>query len=55
MKKLKPLKEAHTSNSQKGMGSYYGTGKKNPVASLQEKGKAYLKSKDVGKPPKSLA
>jgi hypothetical protein len=56
MPKIKPLKHAHTSNSQVGMGNYYGTGVKNPVAKSKEiMGTKGLTSKSLKKPPKSLA
>lgn len=33
---LKGLKQAHTSNSQIGMGDYYGSGIKNPIGKSRE-------------------
>lgn len=54
--KIRPIKTAHTSNSQKGMGDYYGTGFKNPTGTSRDVlGQAPLSKKKVGKAPKSLA
>lgn len=57
VKSLKANKQAHTSDSPYGSGDYYGTGVKNPVGRMRE---TYMdaccpNSKDLGKPPKSLA
>ncbi len=56
MKKVKTLKTAHTSNSKKGMGDYYGSGIKNPMGKMRDD---YIIKPVVGKkmktPPKSLA
>ena len=53
---IKAPKTAHTSNTKKGMGDYYGTGFKNPIGKPREimamKSKA---SKNLGKAPRSLA
>jgi len=54
MKKSKAPKTAHTSNSQKGMGDYYGTGIRNPVGKLRDVSGEKSPSK-LRKPPKSLA
>jgi hypothetical protein len=50
MKKTKPLKNAHTPNTKFGMGDFYGSGVRNPLAISKET--AYKKNK---RPPKSLA
>ncbi len=54
MKKAKGLKQAHTSNQKFGMGDFYGVGVKNKVGRVND---SYMnpKSKNIGKPPKSLA
>lgn len=54
MKKIKPLKNAHTSNDNIGMGTYYGTGIRNPVGSMKKESMVLPKRK-LGKPPKALA
>ena len=56
-KSLKRTKEAHTAPTKYGMGDYYGTGIKQKVGIMK---RDYLsatpsKSKNFGKPPKSLA
>lgn len=56
MKKVKALKQAHTSNSKIGMGDHYGSGIKNPVGKIRDvMGVTNVKPKKLGKPPKSLA
>lgn len=57
MKKMKGLKTAHTSNSQMGMGDFYGSGIKQKVGRVRED---YInmpskKTNNIKKPPKSLA
>lgn len=59
MKKPSPgktVRQAHTANTKFGSGDYYGTGIKQKVGRMRED---YLNpaisSKDLGKPPKSLA
>ena len=57
MKKVKTLKTAHTANSKKGMGDFYGSGVKNPMGKMKSdfglgKGPSARKTKT---PPKSLA
>jgi hypothetical protein len=51
---MKKLKTAHTSNSQKGMGDYYGTGIKNKVGTVKES-MMITPLKKVKTPPRSLA
>jgi hypothetical protein len=56
MKSKSAPKTAHTSNSKKGMGDYYGTGVKNPTGKMREgMGVNPLGKKSLGKAPKSLA
>jgi hypothetical protein len=56
MKKPKPLKNTHTSPSQKGMGDYYGTGVRNRVAKTVDVFTATpVKAKNIGKAPRSVA
>lgn len=56
MKKIKANKTAHTSNSKLGMGDFYGSGIKNPIGRVREEMMINpMKSKSLGKPPKSLA
>lgn len=56
MKKLKGLKNAHTSNAKIGMGDSFGSGVKNPTGKAKSiMGVSSLKSKRISKPPKSLA
>lgn len=58
MKKIKSgiHKENHVAPTKYGMGDYYGQGIKNPIGRVRD---SYvdmpMKSKKVGKPPKSLA
>jgi hypothetical protein len=55
LKGIKPLKQAHTSNSQVGTGDYYGQGIRAKVGKLRE---SYMdpptSNKSMGKPPKKL-
>jgi len=56
MKKVKALKNAHTSNAKMGSGDYNGTGVKNPTGRMVKSTLTNsVKSKTMGKPPKSLA
>ena len=56
MKPPKPLKNAHTSNSKKGMGDSYGSGVRNPVGKVKEvMGMKPLGAKGSKTKPKSLA
>lgn len=56
MKSLKSLKTAHTSNSKKGMGDYYGQGIKQPLGKMVEgMGMKNITPKKLKKPPKQLA
>lgn len=56
MKKGRPLKFSHTSNMKKGMGDFYGSAVKNPMARpVDVFSEKPGKSKDKGKPPKSVA
>lgn len=56
IKKIKPLKNAHTSNSKLGMGDNYGTGQRNKLGKMIEgTGMATLTKKQLGTPPRSLA
>lgn len=52
MKKAK-LKTAHTANTQKGMGDFYGSGVKNPMGKPRQI--MGIKPIRKSKPPKSLA
>jgi len=55
VKPVKAPKSAHTSNSKKGVGDFYGTGIKNPVGKLGSgSSMPKIKSKTVGKAPRSL-
>ncbi len=55
MKKNKSSRNAHTSNSPRGMGDFYGSGIRNPMGrSMDIMGLDYSKRK-VGKPPRTLA
>ena len=59
MKPLKPLKvarEAHTAPTKYGMGDYYGTGVKAPLARLRSDTPGYRPAtkKQLGTPPKSV-
>ena len=57
MTKIKPLKQAHTSNSKIGSGDYYGVGVRNPVGRVRENSMTFSSPSPVkmNKPPKSLA
>jgi len=56
MKKPKSPRFAHTPNTNKGMGDYYGTGVKAPLGKMREgMGMVKLTPKKLKKPPKSLA
>lgn len=56
MKKIKAPKQAHTSNSKSGMGDFYGSGIKQKVGKMRDDYvNMPIKSKKMGKPPKSLA
>lgn len=52
---VKGLKNAHTSNSKKGMGDFYGSGVKNKMGRLLEgTGVNPLSKSKLKKPPRSL-
>lgn len=54
--KLKPTKQAHTANTKIGMGDYYGTAIKNPIAKERVvMGESVMPKKRQTKPPKSFA
>lgn len=57
MKKVKAPKTAHTSNSKKGMGDYYGTGIKQNIGRMREDSMGIIAAtpNKLKKPPKSLA
>ena len=58
MKKLKGLKQAHTSNAKTGMGDFYGSGVKNPIGKIRDVstlGRTPLSKVKLKKPPKSMA
>lgn len=56
MKKIKGLKENHTSNQKIGMGDFYGTGITNPIGKIRDGfGANPVSKKKINKPPKSLA
>ena len=56
MNKVKAPKTAHTSNSPKGMGDFYGTGVRNKVGRVVDvMGMGNLSKKKMKTPPKSLA
>jgi hypothetical protein len=56
MKKVKAPKTAHTSDSKKGMGDYYGTGITAKIGKMKEGvGFESLTKKQLKTPPKSLA
>ena len=56
MKKVKPLKQAHTANTKYGMGDNYGTGIKAKIGKIREvTGMSTLSKKKIGTPPKSVA
>lgn len=53
---MKKVKEAHVSNTNKGMGDYYGTGIRNPIGKpIDIFGMGSTNVKSTNKPPKSLA
>jgi len=48
--------ESHCSPTAKGMGDYYGTGIRNPIARIREDGISQpVAPHKIGKPPKNLA
>ena len=52
----KPLKNAHTPNTQKGMGDYYGSGITAKIGKMKEgAGFQEISKGNLKKPPKSLA
>jgi hypothetical protein len=56
MKKVKSLKENNTSNKKIGMGSFTGSGVKNPIGRVKEgMGMNAISKNKLKKPPKSLA
>lgn len=57
MKLPKPLKNAHSSNSKKGMGDYYGTGLTPKIGRMRSDsiGMVQVTPKKLKIPPKSLA
>ncbi len=56
MKKMKPLKNAHTPNTKYGSGDYYGTGIRAKVGTIREDMiTPKITSKKLKTPPKSLA
>jgi hypothetical protein len=56
MKSAKVPKQWHTSNSKSGIGTYTGTGIKNPVGKIRDVfGSGPINLAKKGKPPKSLA
>lgn len=58
MKKVKGLKQAHTSNAKRGMGDAYGSGKINPMAKIRDVSTVPttpLSKVKLKKPPKSMA
>ncbi len=56
MKKSKPLKQYHTSDSKKGMGDFYGSAVKNLVGKPREiMGMKVMDKKKTKTPPKSMA
>lgn len=55
MKKLKALKNAHTSNSKKGMGDNYGTGIRAKLGRMRDgMGMQQITPKKLKTPPKSV-
>lgn len=51
-----PKKLAHTANTRKGMGDFYGSGVKNPVGKVRDvMGLKPMSKKSVKTPPRSLA
>lgn len=56
VKKIKPLKNAHTSNSKLGMGDHYGSGiKQNTGRMIYDSINMTTSNSNTRKPPKSLA
>ena len=58
MKKVKGLKQAHTSNAKRGMGDAYGSGMKNPIGKSIDVFTSVTKPVSkikLKKPPKSMA
>jgi len=56
MKKIKGLKQSHTSPNKIGMGDYYGTGVRNPIGKPRDVfSEKAGKPRDMGKPPRTLA
>lgn len=56
IKKTKKYKVAHTSQSQQGMGDYYGTGIRQKIGRMRSgMGTQTLSNSQLKKPPKSLA
>lgn len=58
MKKVKGLKQAHTSNAKRGMGDAYGSGMKNPIGKIRDVSTVTttpLSKVKLKKPPKSMA
>jgi hypothetical protein len=56
MKKSKKLSIAHTSNSQIGMGDYYGTGIRQKIGRVREgMGMSPISEKKLKTPPRTLA
>lgn len=56
MAKSKKFKQSHTDNVKHGMGDFYGTGKKNPIAKPKSiMGLEYPSKKKLKIPPRALA
>jgi hypothetical protein len=58
MKKVKGLKQAHTSNAKRGMGDAYGSGMKNPIGKIRDVSTPVttpVSKIKLKKPPKSMA
>lgn len=56
MKKTKPLAQAHTPRSPKGMGDFYGTALRQKLGKVRDgMGMKTLTPKSLKKPPKTLA
>jgi hypothetical protein len=57
VKKSKTTPQAHTSNTKKGMGDFYGTGIRAPIGKVREDtmGIKKINPKQLKMPPKSLA
>lgn len=56
MKQPKGLKNAHTSNSKIGSGTFFGSGVKNPLGKpLEVMGQKVMSKKSLKTPPKKLA